>query len=415
MLLQIPLTLSRFEGAHSAPHNLDTCQELTHSESESAVPSRFANPDVTPNRAVAPCHLHVTESVQKKIHFPGLTELRALAAYAVVFAHIDQHGDRFGLTPIGLEGSGLASHAVTLFFVLSGFLITYLLAEEKRFKGNISIRKFYVRRILRIWPVYYLAVAGCLVYYLLTHPSSSTDFWVSLSLYFFLLPNLAYTLSLGLAGIIPLWSVGVEEQFYLVWPWVVRYSKSLLKVLSGIIVVYLATRIFLYEVRPTSGFYVLVSLTRIDCMAIGGLFSLIHTSDARRIQSWVTSRLAQILAIALLVLVPFTSLKLYAQLEFELIAICSGIWIYNCALNPHSIIRVGNPILRWLGTISYGVYVYHMAVIYCLGPWLRGQPSVVVHFAVVGGVSLVATISYQLMESPLLRLKHRFSEIRSAA
>lgn len=103
-------------------------------------------------------------SENKPIHLPGLNGIRAFAAVAVVISHttlalnnfnLDNTvfgKDRFG-NPLGLA---LASHAVTIFFVLSGFLITYLTIHEKQKIGNLNIRKFYIRRILRIWPLYYL-------------------------------------------------------------------------------------------------------------------------------------------------------------------------------------------------------------------------------------------------------------------
>jgi peptidoglycan/LPS O-acetylase OafA/YrhL len=103
--------------------------------------------------------------MKEKIYFPGLNGLRFLAAIAVIVVHIEQFKQLFGLTdgttqsqfflapllPTGIE-------SVILFYVLSGFLITYLLLSESQKTGQIAVRRFYLRRILRIWPLYYLRV-----------------------------------------------------------------------------------------------------------------------------------------------------------------------------------------------------------------------------------------------------------------
>src|SRR5687768_10044625 len=99
----------------------------------------------------------------KTIYFPGLNGLRAIAALAVVVSHITRELGSFNLDPYifseqkngTIHGLPLAGYGVSIFFVLSGFLITYLLQAEKE-KQEIDIKKFYIRRILRIWPLYYL-------------------------------------------------------------------------------------------------------------------------------------------------------------------------------------------------------------------------------------------------------------------
>jgi peptidoglycan/LPS O-acetylase OafA/YrhL len=96
-----------------------------------------------------------------KVYFPGLHGLRFFAAMMVVFSHVELMKDYHGYP--NLYASNLAVYesgrmGVTLFFVLSGFLISYLLLTEKKITGSISVKKFYGRRILRIWPLYYLLV-----------------------------------------------------------------------------------------------------------------------------------------------------------------------------------------------------------------------------------------------------------------
>src|ERR1044071_5481753 len=96
----------------------------------------------------------------QRIYFPGLNGLRFLAASAVIITHVELLKGVLGLpnhwkNPVLFNLGGLG---VYFFFVLSGFLITYLLLSEKNMTGHISIKKFYFRRIFRIWPIYYLLV-----------------------------------------------------------------------------------------------------------------------------------------------------------------------------------------------------------------------------------------------------------------
>src|SRR5579863_968679 len=92
------------------------------------------------------------------LYFKGLNGVRAIAALIVLVCHIDQFSRLFNVQKIGFYEHGMASYAVDMFFVLSGYLITYLLFAEKEKTGTIRLKKFYLRRILRIWPLYYLTV-----------------------------------------------------------------------------------------------------------------------------------------------------------------------------------------------------------------------------------------------------------------
>ncbi|MFM7901642.1 MAG: efflux RND transporter periplasmic adaptor subunit, partial [Bacteroidota bacterium] len=124
-----------------------------------------------------------------------------------------------------------------MFFALSGFLITYLLLEEKK-KGEVNIRNFYIRRILRIWPLYYLFVALTLITTFFFDVSFE---YKSILFYIFLLANIPFIFGGHIPFLSHFWSLGVEEQFYSFWPWVVKKSKSILKI-TVIICVALSAR-----------------------------------------------------------------------------------------------------------------------------------------------------------------------------
>ncbi|MCB0696751.1 MAG: acyltransferase, partial [Chitinophagaceae bacterium] len=175
-----------------------------------------------------------------RVYFKNLNGVRFLAALVVIIHHIEMGKFWLGQPNIyknSFVGGVFGQLGIILFFVLSGFLITYLLLEEHRRSGTISIKSFYMRRILRIWPVYYLIII--LSFFVFPHfdffflPSFSEhineSFWIKAGLYLSFLPNLGYTLYTHIAYATQTWSVGVEEQFYLIWPvlmlWAIKKKK----------------------------------------------------------------------------------------------------------------------------------------------------------------------------------------------
>ena len=169
------------------------------------------------------------------VYFPGLNGLRFIAAFLVIISHTEYYKG-----PLGYKDQvsnsflfSLGDLSVTFFFVLSGFLITFLLLKEKDQFNSISIRSFYIKRVLRIWPLYFCVVLLGLFLYpyipILNHSDYVgifDDFGVKVILFLLFFPNLVL-LKYGVTPFIaPTWSVGVEEQFYLIWPWLVKYSRD---------------------------------------------------------------------------------------------------------------------------------------------------------------------------------------------
>src|ERR1700690_1177511 len=151
---------------------------------------------------------------------PGLDILRALAFLLVFIAHgLVWHLDK----PTQIGGIGRAGEfGVCIFFFLSSYLITELLLREKRDTHTILIPAFYARRILRIWPLYFTMIAFGFFYGLFSPGSTVSIAWgISMLLLF---ANW-YTVDHGYPPgfLFPLWSISLEEQFYLVWPWMVKY------------------------------------------------------------------------------------------------------------------------------------------------------------------------------------------------
>lgn len=160
-----------------------------------------------------------------RVHFPGLNGLRFFAAMIVAVSHVELLKQYHGLpnaydSPAVYE---LGRLAVTLFFVLSGYLITFLLLKEKELTGTITIGAFYMRRVLRIWPLYFLLVA--LAFFVFPRIGAmqvppltgqlADNLRFTLPLFTLFLPQLALSMFAPVPFAEPAWSIGVEEQFYM--------------------------------------------------------------------------------------------------------------------------------------------------------------------------------------------------------
>jgi peptidoglycan/LPS O-acetylase OafA/YrhL len=164
--------------------------------------------------------------MQKNLHFYGLDSLRAIAALAVVVSHIEFYKKTAGLEN-AFDGVNFFENAgntgVILFFVLSGFLITYLLLHEREKTSAVNVRYFYIRRLLRIWSLYFFITALAFILAPLLvgkgnyYPPASEGYkpLTSLLMYVFFIPNLAFLIKMGAPMALHLWTIGVEEQFYL--------------------------------------------------------------------------------------------------------------------------------------------------------------------------------------------------------
>ena len=152
---------------------------------------------------------------------------------AVIIGHIELTKKSFGLpnlieSDISFFSKGGGHLGVVLFFVLSGFLITLLLLKERELKHEINFKKFFMRRLLRIWPLYFLFITFVIFvfhgYENLKQVMSNSNEVVLL--YFLILPNVAISGIGTIPYIAHLWSIGVEEQFYLIWPFLFKKLKN---------------------------------------------------------------------------------------------------------------------------------------------------------------------------------------------
>jgi len=366
----------------------------------------------------------------EKVYFPNLNGLRFIAALLVIIHHVEQLKFKFHIESYWLSVPFVrhcGKLGVEMFFVLSGFLITYLLMTEEKSLGTISVRKFYIRRMLRIWPLYFLIIF--LAFAVLPNLGNLfilpgygreviyADLPLKLLLYALFLPNLV----LSLLGTVPFasqtWSIGTEEQFYLVWPFLLRIiKKHRLWLMLFIIGFYAAFAFFL------SGKYAAFlpfskviqafwnSFT-IDSMAMGGIFAILLFSRSR----YLSIVLNNVVFYSVLILIAVLMIKA-VKMPHLFYSFLFGIMILNFAANRNAGISLENRPMNYLGNISYGLYMFHpisitLAILVAKatgvsGNWLLYLMSLL--FTV-----LLAGVSYRYYELYFLRYKKHFERVIS--
>jgi peptidoglycan/LPS O-acetylase OafA/YrhL len=413
-----------------------------------------------------------------RTYFGGLNSLRFFAAMAVVLTHVElvkkllfyestlwlktedwiignawQSILRDGppmpiswLSPFTTFGGYLG---VIFFFVLSGFLITYLLLQEKERSNTIGIKNFYIRRILRIWPIYFLLIfAGFFVlpqFSWFEIPSQQRvlddHFWFNLITYATMIPNFGFAyLMESIPHLGQLWSIGVEEQFYLFWPVVIYFSSNHIRTILIFIAVMLCIKVgailiinFFYaapkinpdllQFTPVDVFKRLLSSMKFESMAIGALGACILFEKRTQYLNLIYNPAVQVLAIlALPAVILFTPTELYKAL-YLLLSIPCLIILMNIGSNPNSLLQLRNKHLNYLGKISYGIYMYHLACIafayhlvdYFFQLQFQIQPwqNLLIYVISISLTLLVSALSYRFIEKPFIQLKDKFSIIKS--
>lgn len=376
-----------------------------------------------------------------KVFFPGLNALRFFAAALVVVCHTEQQKEFWGLTNYrSLIPPSIASSAVTFFFVLSGFLITFLLFKEKDKSGSIGIKNFYFRRILRIWPVYYLVIIlafvilpNLTIFYIpgLTN-SVNQNFPNNFIFYLLFLPNIGHLLNLSVVYATQLWSIGVEEQFYLIWPVLIKKSTNYLRLLLIIILIFFLSRnaaAFLsHNLSSASVSQAMTKIneflimTRIGSMAIGGLGAYYIYNNNSLFRALLINRVMEVLTVLVILLFGYKSVYIpYINIEIYALLFC--ILIVNISCNPNSIFKLENSFWAKLGDISYGIYMYHLIAIGIVLFTMKQvnmqrfnfYENLLLHVSSQLLTYAIAYFSFKYFEKPFLSLKQKFVIIKSGS
>jgi peptidoglycan/LPS O-acetylase OafA/YrhL len=350
---------------------------------------------------------------------PELNGLRGFAILAVMLYHADETFLKAGF--IGVD----------FFFVVSGFLITALLVEEFDKTNRISLKQFYMRRVLRLAPA---LLAMLLVYsvacvFLFGFPKTY-QYWEDALIVLFYSTNWAraffihgpYHLGHG-------WSLSVEEQFYALWPlllyfllrkvgvrWVVAASCAALALAAlgwrNWLMQAASTRPQIYtDMRIYNGLD-----TRADALMVGCFLGILLTCGFIKPQfhGWAARFMMGSGVIALALMAALTDGPTWnAPIMFHWlyfgIEVLTAVVILDCIVDPGSLVKrlLSFPPLVWIGSISYGLYLWHYPIYVMLkdkqfGPWQVLGLGMSITF-------VIATISFYALEQPFLNMKKRFS------
>ena len=383
--------------------------------------------------AVADIDKKIEEEIkvaETKAFFPALDELRFFAALAVIVHHTEHWKATLGLP--NLWGTFffncLGREGVRLFFVLSGFLITYLLLEEYKTNGKINLFKFYVRRALRIWPLYYFV--GALTFLVLLpvmlgNPDlpfgtfrSAANIGDKVLLHVLFLPNLSLQVFGPTLGVSHCWSLGVEEQYYLLFPLLlICFIRAPVVSLVLLGTVKFAGLAILAEVGrhvPWNETFAIIhnflDSLNFESFAIGGL-------AAYCLPKWSQS-LKQNMHFALLPLVLLAIAGCAIDFPHRLwfMNACFAGLITVLAIKPTPSNRL-HSLFRYLGGISYGLYMYHPFVIFGLVGVIASfgvfqkldlLQNLLIYAAVIATTIFVSVVSFRYLELPFIRLKKHF-------
>jgi len=302
---------------------------------------------------------------------------------------------------------------VDLFFVLSGFLITGILIDTKQSEGYF--RNFYARRCLRIWPLYYAVLLFMFVIVPLLRPSEahtvfdrSSPWWAfPLFLQNFLVRNpTGATGPLGVA-----WSLAVEEQFYLVWPLVVRFCSEaqIRKIAIAVICFSPALRFYLslHQVNIYSN-----TFCRLDGLMAGALLALVIRSASFvpskfLTRAWITFLISAPLAV-------MVEVGFHAKwIVFSLTALASVSFIYLSLFSTQTWLQafLTYRFLVYTGTISYGIYLLEKIPLDAAKTFHLDKHGFLALPITAAATYVMAALSWNFLEKPFLRLK-RFFEAR---
>ena len=362
---------------------------------------------------------------ERRFYQPELDGLRFYAFLGVFMCHTLPFDAAFyrrlHLPLPGLWGAISKSGAagVDLFFALSAFLITSILLREREETGGISLRRFYLRRILRIWPLYFLLIAVAVV---LAHTMARQSLpWYYVAGYLLFVPNWVHAVFGRPESICsPLWTVSIEEQFYLVWPLLMKMLQRRGMIVAAIVTFLLATvcRVGFMLAGASGGFIYYGSVCRCDSLALGILLALFADRLPRLTRGvrWLllTGGLVGWIASSAWLIEQPGVLDIRMVWGRLIVSLAAGAILYACLHSRSKLLR-GEWLVR-LGKISYGLYMLHLSGILFSVSLLPAATGLRV--LALKGFGLVVTIllalsSYRWIEAPFLRLKDRYAMVLS--
>ncbi|HTB52368.1 MAG TPA: acyltransferase [Ferruginibacter sp.] len=354
------------------------------------------------------------------IYFKNLDALRFLAflgvfiAHTIFFATSSNFFINFFLSIVSLNYFG-----VPFFFTLSSFLITYRLLLEREKNGSIRLLKFYKNRILRIWPIYYLLVFFCFFalpfFAPLLNVHSPTLPSILPFLFFYVNLYIIENGSFFTFSLMILWSISIEEQFYLVWSCIVKFVSNK-RIVPVIFFLFAASVVYsyyyLYREHKAANNLAINTIYTIQNFCTGALIALVCIKKQKAfifLQS-----LPSIYFVLIYILLPVSFFFIRDMVLCNIIkSICYSLIIYDQTFNEQSVLKAGKyALINYLGKISYGLYIYHAIIIIVLEKGFHffiDEPilwiNMIQSFIALVITVIIAHISYQYIELKFLALK----------
>jgi peptidoglycan/LPS O-acetylase OafA/YrhL len=354
---------------------------------------------------------HSTTALRQALsgRIPSLDGLRAVAVLLVIFNHLG--------VPHAPEGRG-----VLTFFVLSGFLITWTLLRESERCGDVSIRDFYVRRGLRIFPAFYVLWALHSTVTWLMQGKLSASAWADYATAFFYVRNYRRATSVHPHQYFGhTWALSIEEQFYLMWPWLLRFFQKDLRRLTYILVAIIVAvdiyRIVLFFKFHVSREWLSFAFdSRVDHLLVGCLLAVLLKRDVmREFWAFITSRvwisvIVFGLVVASIALDGRYGLAYKFGVGFVVDPLLTAVLIVQVIVfaNTWAWGWLNWSVTRFVGRISYSMFLYQAVTNYWATHLFKDRSRFVVVAAAVSLALLLGSISYYAVELRFLQLKTKF-------
>ncbi len=368
----------------------------------------------------------------QRIYFQNMDILRFVAAYMIVILHCffgwkSYFGNPAFITSRTspelynkIESSvNNFTIGVDIFFIISGFLITYLLLAEYDRNGKVDVLKFYIRRAFRIWPLYFFMIllAPLLTYFFFEQSPGY--------LYHFLFAGNFDIINQGTKSVATdhLWSICIEEHFYLVCPLLIAFVpvKKLPSALLTIIFISILFRAYAAtHIENYGDVLYLHTLSRIDVLALGSLFGYLYYQKKLEFNHSLPIRLI-IYSIFILIFinVDYNECGTFftATMKKYVFVLFIAYWMGNFLFNSDAVFAVNKfNILHLFGKVTYGIYMFNPLIVYLFLELYKKYSFqnfpvflLLVHLA----LALITALSYRFFELPFLQLKEKYAIIKT--
>ncbi|MCD6017456.1 MAG: hypothetical protein K0S53_577 [Bacteroidetes bacterium] len=365
----------------------------------------------------------VKEKLSSITYFKGLDMLRFIGSTVVIFHHTTDT-----LLKKGFETKSESyfrfsgAFFLDVFFIISGFLISLILMKEFQ-QGTFSIKNFYLRRIIRIWPLYFLVV----LVKVLIIPLAAHYPWDSIKSSLFyactFMVNFQILIEDSSNAYKVLWSVCIEEHIYLVLPLFLYIFKGKFKVIGWVLTISGLISWFYFKDIPSPTGYstpYFMSLTYFYFFGLGVLIAYFYNKGVKLKMAF--EPLIQIIVIAILIPIIFNVIPHNYKLP-QLLFIYGffGSYLVWAGLQDNFVLNLKTPVTKYLGNLSFSMYMIHIIIVVACVKYFKRSDMKFSEALCGWAIPIVATLItmvfstllYYFFEKPILKLKSRFTTVKS--